>query len=73
MLQNAYLDAKIGVDPAKNEPPKEWWCRGARLRQGHEGEAERAGGRGRRVAGDVRGEPSAASLREPTAWVVKSC
>ena len=23
MLQNAYLDAKIGVDPAENEPPKE--------------------------------------------------
>ena len=28
MLQNAYLDAKIGVDPAENEPRKEWWCRG---------------------------------------------
>ena len=25
MLQNAYLDAKIGVDPAENEPPKECW------------------------------------------------
>ena len=24
MLQNAYLDAKIGFDPAENEPPKEW-------------------------------------------------
>ena len=24
MLQNAYLDAKIGVDPAENEPRKEW-------------------------------------------------
>ena len=23
MLKNAYLDAKIGVDPAENEPPKE--------------------------------------------------
>ena len=23
MLQNAYLDAKIGFDPAENEPPKE--------------------------------------------------
>ena len=23
MLQNVYLDAKIGVDPAENEPPKE--------------------------------------------------
>ena len=23
MLQNAYFDAKIGVDPAENEPPKE--------------------------------------------------
>ena len=28
MLKNAYLDAKIGVDPAENEPPKEWLCRG---------------------------------------------
>ena len=28
MLQNAYLDAKIGVDPAENEPRKECWCRG---------------------------------------------
>ena len=25
MLQNAYLDAKIGVDPAENEPRKELW------------------------------------------------
>ena len=25
MLQNAYLDAKIGVDPAENEARKEWW------------------------------------------------
>ena len=24
MLQNAYLDAKIGVDTAENEPRKEW-------------------------------------------------
>ena len=24
MLKNAYLDAKIGFDPAENEPPKEW-------------------------------------------------
>ena len=23
MLKNAYLDAKIGFDPAENEPPKE--------------------------------------------------
>ena len=23
MLTNAYLDAKIGFDPAENEPPKE--------------------------------------------------
>ena len=23
MLKNAYLDAKIGVDPAENEPPEE--------------------------------------------------
>ena len=23
MLKNAYLDAKVGVDPAENEPPKE--------------------------------------------------
>ena len=28
MLKNAYLDAKIGVDPAENEPRKEWWCPG---------------------------------------------
>ena len=28
MLQNAYLDAKISVDPAENEPRKECWCRG---------------------------------------------
>ena len=28
MLKNAYLDAKIGFDPAENEPPKE--CRAAR-------------------------------------------
>ena len=24
MLQTAYLDAKIGVDPAESEPRKEW-------------------------------------------------
>ena len=24
MLKNAYLDAKIGFDPAENEPRKEW-------------------------------------------------
>ena len=24
MLKNAYLDTKIGVDPAENEPRKEW-------------------------------------------------
>ena len=24
MLKNAYLDATIGVDPAENEPRKEW-------------------------------------------------
>ena len=24
MLQNAYFVAKIGVDTAENEPPKEW-------------------------------------------------
>ena len=28
MLKNAYLDAKIGVDTAENEPPKE--CRSER-------------------------------------------
>ena len=28
MLQNACLDAKIGVDPAENEPRKEGLCRG---------------------------------------------
>ena len=28
MLKNAALDAKIGFDPAENEPPKEWLCRG---------------------------------------------
>ena len=26
MLKNAYLDAKIGVDPAENEPRKECWA-----------------------------------------------
>ena len=25
MLKNAYLDAKIGVDPDENEPRKESW------------------------------------------------
>ena len=28
MLKNAYLDAEIGVDPAENEPRKEWLRRG---------------------------------------------
>ena len=28
MLQNAYLDARIGVDPAENEPGKKRLCRG---------------------------------------------
>ena len=32
MLKNAYLDAKIGVDPAENEARKEWWCRGPTVR-----------------------------------------
>ena len=27
-MQNAYLDAKIGVDPAENEPRKERLCPG---------------------------------------------
>ena len=31
MLQNAYLGAKIGGDPAENEPRKEWSCPGPRV------------------------------------------
>ena len=39
MLQNAYLDAKIGFDPAENEPPKEC-CVAARRAGAHRNHAE---------------------------------
>ena len=32
MLKNAYLDAKIGVDPAENEPRKEGCVAACRMR-----------------------------------------
>ena len=37
MLKNEYLDAKIGVDTAENEPRKEWWvmCRGWQMGRPH--------------------------------------
>ena len=35
MLQNAYMDATICVDPAENEPRKEWWCRDLLAPQAH--------------------------------------
>ena len=53
--KNEYLDAKIGVDTAENEPSKDLWTEGG----GHDGlaalrAARRAGGpRGGPVGGDL--------------------
>ena len=60
-LQNEYLDAKIGVDTAENEPSKVWWF-GWKIRvrfdieSFNEGRHSQARGR-RRRAGRDRGPP----------------
>ena len=49
MLKNAYLDAKIGVDPAENEAPKE--CCVVAVDAGPQRGLQRAGRRARRGHG----------------------
>ena len=48
MLQNAYLDAKIGLDPAENEPPKLGAAERRRSAGAHELHAQRRGAAGAR-------------------------
>ena len=74
MLQNAHLDAKIGVDPAENEPRREWWCRGRLLEEKEAAlrEAEALRETAAQDLGSCREELSSAVFRLDAAAAMKT-